>query len=376
MLAGNRFSEAEEEEGKKNEKKKNFCAFALQLLIPVAQKISKLSVFAIFPAIFVCASGPAGDARLNRQQLLPSLVPVLSQASSLHQHTHPASPCPNPAHHSFSSKLETMFSTALDAWAARSSWMCSKSQPGGCTAVSQLVMRVRNLLSLHPSSPSSHVFVFHVSLSLRSHARSAGKLIAREKMPEFLQQEGLVYQVLRAHPHPNIQLPTAIVEGADYCGVIFPSLSEDCHSYMRRSAPGLPEREARPLFRDIVSIVEHLHAHRIVLRDLRLGKFFLKNTARYAETWISSIAYAIARATPLKPFTFLTGHGCSLCTGLSALRKHVPMHICDSVGEKKMSFSRCRQGDCGAFRFRRRPGRIPHQSVSHRPQGQVRHACA
>lgn len=126
-----------------------------------------------------------------------------------------------------------------------------------------------------------------------------GKLIVKEKMPEFLQQEGLVYQVLRKHPHPNIQLPTAVVEGDEYCGIIFPSLGEDCHSYARRSAAGLPEREARPLFRDMVSIVEHLHAHRIVVRDLRLGKFFLKNSARVTAVLSDfDSAQVVSRSSP------------------------------------------------------------------------------
>jgi len=104
-----------------------------------------------------------------------------------------------------------------------------------------------------------------------------GKLIPKANVPLFLQTEGLVYQVLKAKPHPNIMLPTAVVDGEEYCGVVFDAVFEDLHSYVRRSGSGLCEREAKPFFRTLVSAVSHLHSLRIVLRDIRLGKVFFKD---------------------------------------------------------------------------------------------------
>ena len=100
-------------------------------------------------------------------------------------------------------------------------------------------------------------------------------------MPDFLRLEGAVYKVLRTHPHPNILLPSHVVSGKSFNGVIFPAIQdEDLHA-RARILKGFPERIARPMFRSIVSAVQHCHKHRIVVRDLRLGKVFLKKGDKY-----------------------------------------------------------------------------------------------
>jgi serine/threonine protein kinase len=102
-----------------------------------------------------------------------------------------------------------------------------------------------------------------------------GKLIPNAKLPEFLQSEGRVHKVLRAHPHPNILAPVCVASGKDVSGVILPSIAEDLHT-LARNRKGIREAEAKGIFHSIVSAVHHCHKHRIVIRDLRLGKFFYK----------------------------------------------------------------------------------------------------
>jgi len=106
-----------------------------------------------------------------------------------------------------------------------------------------------------------------------------GKLIANDKLPEFLQLEGLVHKILRAHPHPNILQPVCVVSGKEVSGIILSPLGDDLHT-LARSSKGLREKEAKPLFHSILSAVHHCHKNRIVIRDLRLGKIFFKKGTR------------------------------------------------------------------------------------------------
>jgi len=106
-----------------------------------------------------------------------------------------------------------------------------------------------------------------------------GKLIPNAKLPEFLQSEGRVHKALRAHPHPNILAPVCVASGKEVSGVILPSIAEDLHTVARQQK-GFRETDAKVIFHSIVSAVHHCHKHRIVIRDLRLGKFFLKKGTR------------------------------------------------------------------------------------------------
>jgi len=109
--------------------------------------------------------------------------------------------------------------------------------------------------------------------------RFCGKLIPNAKLPDYLQLEGLVHKVLRAHPHPNILPPVGVASGKDVSGIILPPVGQDLHS-LARTEKGLRERDAKPLFHSILSAVHHCHKHRIVIRDLRLGKIFFKEGTR------------------------------------------------------------------------------------------------
>jgi serine/threonine protein kinase len=126
----------------------------------------------------------------------------------------------------------------------------------------------------------------------------SGKLILNESLPEFLKLEGAVHRVLRTHPHPNILQPITVVGGAELSGVVFPAVGEDLHTHVR-ARKGLPEREAKSIFRSILSAVSHCHRHRIVLRDVRLGKMFFKHGSS-SEVVIGDLegAQVVSHASP------------------------------------------------------------------------------
>jgi len=119
----------------------------------------------------------------------------------------------------------------------------------------------------------------HLVQVRKGEERLCGKLVPNAKLPEYLQLEGVVHKVLRAHPHPNILPPVAVASGKDVSGVILPAVGQDLHS-LARTEKGLRERDAKPLFHAILSAVHHCHKHRIVIRDLRLGKIFFKEGTR------------------------------------------------------------------------------------------------
>jgi len=125
----------------------------------------------------------------------------------------------------------------------------------------------------------------------------SGKLIPNAKLSDYLQLEGLVHKVLRTHPHPNILPPTTVIAGKDMSGVIMPALGQDLHS-LARLDKGLRERDAKPLFHAIVSAVRHCHKHRIVVRDLRLGKIFFKKDSREVVLADLDGAQVVSHASP------------------------------------------------------------------------------
>jgi len=124
-----------------------------------------------------------------------------------------------------------------------------------------------------------------------------GKLISNAKLPEYLRLEGLVHKVLRAHPHPNILPPVCVASGKDVSGVILPSLGQDLHT-VARTEKGLRERDAKSLFFSVLSAVHHCHKHRIVIRDLRLGKIFFKKGTREVVLADLDGAQVVTHASP------------------------------------------------------------------------------
>jgi len=132
---------------------------------------------------------------------------------------------------------------------------------------------------------------------LKLREQYCGKLISNIKQSEFLQLEGVVHKVLRAHPHPSILQPVCITTGKDVSGIILPAVGEDLHT-VARNAKGLREREAKRVFLSIVSAVQHCHKHRIVIRDLRLGKIFYRKDTGDAVLADLDGAQAVSRTAP------------------------------------------------------------------------------
>ncbi|XP_071482218.1 tribbles homolog 2-like [Diadema antillarum] len=80
-------------------------------------------------------------------------------------------------------------------------------------------------------------------------------------------------------PHPHISNVEEVLLGETQAYVMFPATYGDMHTFVRRKRK-LREREAAPLFRQMVEAVAHCHAHGVVLRDLKLRKFVFKNEER------------------------------------------------------------------------------------------------
>jgi serine/threonine protein kinase len=108
----------------------------------------------------------------------------------------------------------------------------------------------------------------------------AGKIIKADKLSEFLRSEGSVYRILNSHPHPGLPKLVNSLEAPNGTGVIvIRSLGDDLHSYVRDEKK-LSEDIAKKLFFQLVLAVNHCHSHRIVLRDMKLGKIFFIDEAK------------------------------------------------------------------------------------------------
>ena len=111
--------------------------------------------------------------------------------------------------------------------------------------------------------------------SAPSPVRVTARHVPAGAMDDFLRLEGTVQFVLNSHPHEGLpQLLNSLEvpeDGATAGFLVFPPFFGDLHSYVR-SRVRLPEPEARSLFRQVATAVAHCHAHRIVLRDMKLGK--------------------------------------------------------------------------------------------------------
>lgn len=79
--------------------------------------------------------------------------------------------------------------------------------------------------------------------------------------------------------HPHVHHVEEVIQGQTQAYVIFPTTHGDMHSFVRRKRK-LREREAAPLFRQMVQAVAHCHSNGVVLRDLKLRKFVFKNEER------------------------------------------------------------------------------------------------
>lgn len=124
------------------------------------------------------------------------------------------------------------------------------------------------VVSSPPSCPGPHPSL-HLLI-----AASPGKLVPADAMPGFIAHEGRALLVLYNNPHPGLPRLIATVDRPDGSGVVVQdSVGRDLHSYVRERG-GLPELEAKHLFHQVVDAVAHCHRHRIILRDIKLGKLF------------------------------------------------------------------------------------------------------
>jgi serine/threonine protein kinase len=71
-------------------------------------------------------------------------------------------------------------------------------------------------------------------------------------------------------------------------------MGEDLHTHVR-TMKKLDEHEAVRLFRQLVAAVAHCHAHRIVLRDIKLGKIFFTDASR------STVVFADIQGAQMVP---------------------------------------------------------------------------
>lgn len=80
--------------------------------------------------------------------------------------------------------------------------------------------------------------------------------------------------------HENINQISEIILGQTNAYVFFEKNYGDLHTYVR-DRRRIKESEAKKLFAQIVSAVQHCHNCGIILRDLKLRKFVFKNEQRW-----------------------------------------------------------------------------------------------
>lgn len=104
------------------------------------------------------------------------------------------------------------------------------------------------------------------------------KVVDADELPGFIAKEGRVLHILHNRPHPGVPKLRATVEdaGSGRSFMVMDELGIDLNSYVR-DRNGLPEDETRLLFRQLASAVSHCHRHKVVLRDIKLGKILFSD---------------------------------------------------------------------------------------------------
>lgn len=106
--------------------------------------------------------------------------------------------------------------------------------------------------------------------------------VSPQHYQEYLQREGRVWMTLRRHPHPNLPMLVACQDpgkgqntedGFVFFNPVYGDLYADTRSIR-------PHSEILKLFRQMVRAVTHCHKHRIVLGNVKLGKFLWANQER------------------------------------------------------------------------------------------------
>ncbi|XP_062969984.1 tribbles homolog 3 [Cynocephalus volans] len=83
----------------------------------------------------------------------------------------------------------------------------------------------------------------------------------------------------RLPPHEHVARPTEVLTGTQLLYTFFARTHGDMHSLVR-SRRRIPEPEAAALFRQMATALAHCHQHRLVLRDLKLGRFVFTDCER------------------------------------------------------------------------------------------------
>ena len=116
-----------------------------------------------------------------------------------------------------------------------------------------------------PASPSTSEIVEIVDAEAEC-VRTA-KRVPPSRLFDFLKP----YAQLASHANANA--PREIVRVDDEAFVVFESAStSNLHAFLRERKQ-LGERQAVPLFRQIVAVVAHCHDNGVVVRDIKLQRF-------------------------------------------------------------------------------------------------------
>ena len=112
----------------------------------------------------------------------------------------------------------------------------------------------------------------------------------------FMDTEGRLYYILSNELHenmPNVRCCLRASDGNQRSYVIFNPYYGDLYSYMRsRNGVLLPEVQAISLFSQLVDALVYCHTHRIVLRDMKLGKIMFSD-ANHTRIVIADLTNAI-----------------------------------------------------------------------------------
>jgi serine/threonine protein kinase len=106
----------------------------------------------------------------------------------------------------------------------------------------------------------------------------AAKLINPETMTEFLQTEGTALQLLQQHTHDHILPLCGTVETPKQSMVVIPSFHIDLRTLVAQRKQLRPE-EAVEYMLQAASVLQHLHSHDIVLRDIACNRFVFPDSS-------------------------------------------------------------------------------------------------
>ncbi len=123
---------------------------------------------------------------------------------------------------------------------------------------------------------SNYVSVKRVDIIENPSVNYFGKLIYQDTLQSYLEQEGRVHRILNLHPHPSIKQIHNIIDITENNpgGIVFQLNNKSLYELLWENEL-LPEHVIMKYFKTMVSIVDHCHRHHIILRTLKISKFYL-----------------------------------------------------------------------------------------------------